>query len=266
MLPQDAELEQALVRALSPASRYQRFFAPIRELPEGWLQRLTQIDYRRQQAFIVETFAGDQALAVAEARYVVDASGEECEFAVVVADDWQHLGLARRLMQLLMQSAAEAGLKRMVGDVLATNRAMLSLAQSQGFKRHAPPRRRRPGAARAAGLAAGRRARRRAYCTGPFSAAGIGKDIISMPSSSSAWRSSARGLAADAARFDLAVVDAPRLLGEALADVVGVRQHVPHGGHPLRLQRLRGRRGRRGERAPARAGPTGSGAARWAGG
>ncbi len=134
VLPQDAELERSLVRALSPASRYQRFFAPIRELPEGWLQRLTQIDYHRQQAFIVETFAGDQALAVAEARYVVDASGEECEFAVVVADDWQHLGLARRLMQTLMQSAAEAGLQRMAGDVLATNRAMLSLAQGLGFK------------------------------------------------------------------------------------------------------------------------------------
>ena len=134
VLPQDAELEQALVRALSPASRYQRFFAPIRELPEGWLQRLTQIDYRRQQAFIVETFAGDQALAVAEARYVVDAGGERCEFAVVVADDWQHLGLARRLMQLLLRSATEAGLTQMVGDVLATNRAMLSLAQSVGFK------------------------------------------------------------------------------------------------------------------------------------
>lgn len=134
VLPQHAELEQALVRALSPASRYQRFFAPIRELPDGWLQRLTQIDYRRQQAFIVETFAGDQALAVAEARYVVDASGEQCEFAVVVADDWQHLGLARRLMQLLMRSATEAGLKQMVGDVLATNRAMLSLALSVGFK------------------------------------------------------------------------------------------------------------------------------------
>jgi acetyltransferase len=134
VLPQDAELEQALVRALSPASRYQRFFAPIRELPAGWLQRLTQIDYHRQQAFIVETFVGDQALAVAEARYVVDASGEECEFAVVVADDWQHMGLARRLMQLLMQSAGEAGLERMVGDVLATNRAMLSLALSLGFR------------------------------------------------------------------------------------------------------------------------------------
>jgi acetyltransferase len=134
VLPQDAELEQAMVRALSPASRYQRFFAPIRELPQGWLERLTQIDYRQQQALLAETFVGDQALAVAEARYVVDDSGRECEFAVVVADEWQHLGLARRLLQALVRSAAEAGLQTMAGDVLATNHAMLSLARSLGFQ------------------------------------------------------------------------------------------------------------------------------------
>ncbi len=134
VLLQDAELEQALVRALSPASRYQRFFSPIRELPGGWLERLTQIDYQQQQALIVETFVGDQPVAVAEARYVVDATGEQCEFAVVVADDWQHLGLARRLMHCLMSSAAHAGLKRIVGDVLADNHAMLSLARGLGFQ------------------------------------------------------------------------------------------------------------------------------------
>ena len=133
VLPQDAELEQAMVRALSPASRYQRFFSPIRELPQGWLERLTQIDYRQQQALIAETFVGEQAVAVAEARYVVDATGREAEFAVVVADDWRHLGLARRLLQALLRAAAEAGLQRMVGDVLATNQAMLSLARSLGF-------------------------------------------------------------------------------------------------------------------------------------
>ena len=134
VLPQDAELEQAMVRALSPASRYQRFFSPIRELPQGWLERLTQIDYRQQQALIAETFVGDQAVAVAEARYVIDASGREAEFAVVVADDWRHLGLARRLLGALLRSAAQVGLQRLVGDVLSTNQAMLSLARSLGFE------------------------------------------------------------------------------------------------------------------------------------
>jgi GcrA cell cycle regulator len=57
---------------------------------------------------IVETFVGSQAVAVAEARYVVDANGQQCEFAVVVADDWQHLGLARRLLDKLLESATPA--------------------------------------------------------------------------------------------------------------------------------------------------------------
>lgn len=133
VLPQDAALEQAMVRALSPASRYQRFFAPIRELPAGWLERLTQIDYRQHQALIVESFEGDEAQAVAEARYVVDAAGESCEFAVVVADGWQQRGLARRLLQRIIEHAASTGLQRMVGEVLATNRPMLELARSLGF-------------------------------------------------------------------------------------------------------------------------------------
>jgi acetyltransferase len=139
VLPQDAALEQALVRALSPAARYQRFFAPIRELPDGWLRELTQIDYRRHQALIAECFDGDEALPVAEARYVVDAGGDEAEFAVVVADDWQRLGLARRLIGSLIAQATRCGLKRLRGDVLATNRAMLELARDLGFRARRHP-------------------------------------------------------------------------------------------------------------------------------
>ena len=134
VLPQDAELEQALVRSLSPASRYQRFFTPLRELPADWLQRMTQLDYHRHQALIVESFSGEQAIAVAEARFVVDESGQQGEFAVVVADDWQRLGLARRLLESLIRSAAEEGLQRLVGDVLATNAAMLALVRGLGFR------------------------------------------------------------------------------------------------------------------------------------
>lgn len=139
VLPQDAALEQALVRALSPASRYQRFFAPIRELPADWLHRLTQVDYQQHQALIVETFRGDAAVAVAEARYVVDEAGRQAEFAIVVADDWQRLGLGRKLLCTLLRSAAESGLQYLVGDVLATNAPMLALARSLGFRVVAHP-------------------------------------------------------------------------------------------------------------------------------
>ena len=134
VLPQDASLEQAMVRALSPASRYQRFFSPIRELPEAWLHRLTHIDYRLQQALIVETFVEGRPLAVAEARFIVsDDDALAAEFAVVVADEWQRQGLARRLLCTLLRMAAEQGLQQLYGDVLASNHGMLTLARGLGF-------------------------------------------------------------------------------------------------------------------------------------
>lgn len=135
VLPQDAELEQALVRGLSPASRYQRFLAPVRELPQAWLARLTQIDYRRHVALIAETFDGGRAEPVAEARYVVDeADSDQAEFAIVVADAWRRHGIARRLLAMLGCHAQGAGLRRLVGETLADNRAMLSLAHSLGYR------------------------------------------------------------------------------------------------------------------------------------
>jgi len=68
------------------------------------------------------------------ARYVLDAGGESCEFALVVADAWQGRGIGRRLMEKLIAVARERGLKRIYGEVLATNRAMLELARKLGFE------------------------------------------------------------------------------------------------------------------------------------
>jgi acetyltransferase len=140
VLPQDAELAQALVRALSPAARYQRFFAPIRELSPVWLARLTQIDYRRQVAVLAETFVAGTAVAVGEARYVL-ADGEDvsAEFAVVVGDGWQRRGIARRLLGALLRHAQAEGIGAMHGETLADNRAMIQLARGLGFRalRHA---------------------------------------------------------------------------------------------------------------------------------
>jgi acetyltransferase len=139
VLPQDSELEQALVRALSPTARYQRFFSPIRELPAEWLVQLTQIDYDRHVALIAETFDSGVASAVAEARYVVDASRRSSEFAIVVAEAWQRHGIARRLLCSLIGHASTAGLVSMFGDVLASNTAMLALADRLGFTRRRHP-------------------------------------------------------------------------------------------------------------------------------
>ena len=53
--------------------------------------------------------------------------------AVVVADDWQGKGLARRLMGTLIDTARGAGLRYMHGDFLAENTRMLAFVASLGF-------------------------------------------------------------------------------------------------------------------------------------
>jgi acetyltransferase len=84
-------------------------------------------------AFVATLPEGGAETEVAVARYVSNPDGESCEFALVVADNWQGRGLGRRLMEQLIDVARARGLRSMVGHVLAENRGMLALAQKLGF-------------------------------------------------------------------------------------------------------------------------------------
>jgi len=131
--PEDAEIERAFVKALSPGARYSRFMDTLKELTPAMLACFTQIDYDREMALIavIQEQGGEGEVGVC--RYVTNPDGESCEFAVVVADGWQRRGLGRRLMTQLIEVARARGLKTMTGYILATNGGMLSMAGSLGF-------------------------------------------------------------------------------------------------------------------------------------
>ena len=131
--PEDARMEQEFVKALSPEARYMRFMNTIREISPAQLIRLTQIDYDREMAFVatLSVDGGDKEIGVV--RYATSPDRDSCEFAIVVADDWQGKGLARRLMGILIDTARAAGLKSMHGDFLAENSRMLAFVASLGF-------------------------------------------------------------------------------------------------------------------------------------
>ena len=100
--PDDADIERAFVAALSPEARYLRFMTTVKELTPAMLARLTQIDYDREMALIAVVCTGISEVQVGVARYVTDEGGLSCEFAVVVAEQWQGCGLGRHLMLLLI--------------------------------------------------------------------------------------------------------------------------------------------------------------------
>ncbi len=132
--PEDAELEREFVQNLSRESRFFRFMETLNELSTPLLVRLTQIDYDREMALIaVQNELGrEQQLGVA--RYTLNPDGESCEFAIAVADDWQHRGLGSRLLARLMETAAARGIRRIEGEVLANNHKMLKFMRKMGFR------------------------------------------------------------------------------------------------------------------------------------
>src|SRR5262245_57965592 len=130
--PDDSAKVQAAMRQLSDESRHSRFMAFTRELSPQMLEQATHPVPGRELQLVVLSGDGDAEAIVAGGRYSADASGD-CEFAVTVVDAWQRRGLARRVLEALIQSAHAQGLKRMTGYVLATNTGMLALARRMGF-------------------------------------------------------------------------------------------------------------------------------------
>lgn len=131
--PEDAEIEQAFVRGLSAESRRFRFMDTLRELTPMMLMRFTQIDYDREMAFIATVRREGREVEIGVCRYVTNPDGQTCEYAIVIADDWQNHGLGRRMMTQLIEVARSRGLSAMIGHVFTRNTGMLALCTSLGF-------------------------------------------------------------------------------------------------------------------------------------
>jgi acetyltransferase len=131
--PEDAGIETEFIAQLSQRSMRLRFLSGLKTLTPQMLARFTQIDYDREMAFIAVEGEAGREREVGVARYISLPDGETCEFAIVVADDWQARGLGRRMMARLMEVAAARGLKVMEGYVAADNTGMLELCSALGF-------------------------------------------------------------------------------------------------------------------------------------
>ena len=131
--PADMDLEKQFVRDLSDYSRYYRFMQPIRELTPAMLEHFTHPDYDHEMALITTIVHNGQEQEIGVARYVKYPSGDKCEFAIAIADDWHGKGVGTLLMQELINIARQNGLKSMEGFVLTANQAMLKLTKFLGF-------------------------------------------------------------------------------------------------------------------------------------
>ncbi|MGR9085785.1 MAG: bifunctional acetate--CoA ligase family protein/GNAT family N-acetyltransferase [Gammaproteobacteria bacterium] len=131
--PEDAELEKDFVHRLSERSKYFRFMQSLQELTPEMIVRFTQIDYDREMAFIAVSEGEAPPREFGVGRYIMNPDGHSVEFALVVSDDCQGMGIGTRIMKALMNAAKFKGISFFEGEVLAINKPMLSLVKKLGF-------------------------------------------------------------------------------------------------------------------------------------
>ncbi|MGE5621686.1 MAG: GNAT family N-acetyltransferase, partial [Bacillota bacterium] len=141
--PDDAQMLQDFVRAMSPQSRYFRFVSSMRELSVKMLARFTLIDYDREMALVAvhrervpDADGGftETERIIGVSRYVTNPDQSTCEFSLAIADDFSGQGMGSRMMLSIMDVARSKGLAQIEGLVLTSNTAMLKLMKSLDFE------------------------------------------------------------------------------------------------------------------------------------
>lgn len=131
--PEDAILEKDFVHRLSERTKYFRFRQALHELTPEMIVRFTQIDYDREMAFVAISNDKDMPNELGVGRYMRNPDGLSAEFALVVADDCQCLGIGSKLMKTLIQTAKDKGITFFEAEILSANSAMLGLVKKLGF-------------------------------------------------------------------------------------------------------------------------------------
>jgi RimJ/RimL family protein N-acetyltransferase len=119
---------KAFFSRCSPEAIRYRFMSSIKALSDSLLDYLADPDGSQHVALIVAQGEGDDERIVAEGRYVAfKEHPDAADVAVLVVDDMQRRGIATLVIRALTEIACSNGVTHFSADVLADNRAMLSL-------------------------------------------------------------------------------------------------------------------------------------------
>lgn len=125
--PGDAERLVRMFERLSRTSVYRRFFTLFSRLDGPLLAHLTAIDHLDHESVVAAV--GDEIVAVANYDRRVD-DPRTAELSVLVEDDCQRHGLARKLLRQVTWLARDRGVSSLTVTMLTENQPALGLLRS----------------------------------------------------------------------------------------------------------------------------------------
>ena len=130
--PEDMALYPDLLREVSAEDLRLRFFADVADLSAEERDKLSHLDYRHEMAFIALDEDIGRMLGLVRLKDELDE--QTAEFAILVRSRLKGHGVGWLLMQRVIDYAKEKGLRRVYGDVLAENAALLQMCAELGFR------------------------------------------------------------------------------------------------------------------------------------
>lgn len=129
--PADVALYPDFLRNVSAEDLRLRFFGRIDELSAMEIDKLANLDYRHEMAFIA--LDEDVGHLLGLVRLIDELDETTAQFAILVRSRFKGHGLGWLLMRCIIDYAKDKGLRRVYGDVLAENTTMLQMCAELGF-------------------------------------------------------------------------------------------------------------------------------------
>jgi acyl-CoA hydrolase len=126
----DANGVRELFHSMSDTDVFTRFFHQVRQLSSQDVQRLCNVNFENEVAFVAVTGPREDPRIVAHACYFLDYSTNLAETAFIVSPQWQGCGLGAALQGRLTEHAKARGVRGFVAEILPTNEHMIRLASS----------------------------------------------------------------------------------------------------------------------------------------
>ena len=135
----DVVMEAVFVRRLSPETRRYRFFGALNDLSAAEARRLCDVDGDQSMAFVASVQEKEGEVEIGVCRYAPGTKADVREMAITVADEWQHTELAKILLEHLMTSAKQHGIRELYTVELGDNRLMNDFARGFGMSAKRDP-------------------------------------------------------------------------------------------------------------------------------
>ncbi len=131
--PEDESLIFELFDNFSKETMRKRFFSHKRDIGHGEIVRFTSVDYKRTIRLVGELNESGKSKIIGMGSVSIDSEGDSGEFAIVVGDPWQGIGLGTIIMNSLIEIAKDKDLDSLWGVMGRENFGMIHLCEKLGF-------------------------------------------------------------------------------------------------------------------------------------